>query len=91
MNIKPRTAFITIGAVIGLIILGQATKHDQPTYAQQVAAMTPAEQKKEATFQRPQIQRLRMRSPMLLLTQRQHQQFSTQSVRTRHTHQAEPQ
>lgn len=52
MNIKPRTAFITIGAVIGLIILGQATKHDQPTYAQQVAAMTPAEQKKEATFQR---------------------------------------
>jgi hypothetical protein len=30
MNIKPRTAIIAIGAVIGLIILGQVTKTDPP-------------------------------------------------------------
>jgi hypothetical protein len=44
MNIKPRTAFIAIAAVVGLIIIGQATKHDP-------APMTAAEQKADAIYQ----------------------------------------
>jgi hypothetical protein len=48
MNIKPRTAFITIGAVIGLIILGQATKHDP-------VPMTAAEQVADAKYQHKQF------------------------------------
>ncbi len=44
MNIKPRTAFITIATVIGIIILGQATKHDP-------VSMTTAEQKSDAAYQ----------------------------------------
>lgn len=39
MNIKPRTTVFVIAAIVGIIILGQVTKHDSvPMTVQQQAA-----------------------------------------------------